>query len=145
MAGKPDFLPFFKFDVTDLKVVESATEPPALQPDTIIPRDKEFKIMTDFEFRGFLSIPFLWLADLFNAKCIIRLYFESFGAGPEGEFLPNHPVKLVACKRHYSTPETDYLVANGLSEPGTYKLTCTVTLKNLPIAAFVEGPLIQIT
>jgi hypothetical protein len=143
MAGQPQAPPFLTFDVTSMDVTEPGAT--ALEPFTIIPRNTPFQVSTEFAFTGGFAT---WLVSL-GLTWFSTFYVESIGPGYEGE-IGSSSGTTVAGQLNYGLPTTAVSVA-GLADPGTYKLTCAITIGTgaagppSPIAGFVEGPIIQIT
>lgn len=145
MAGQPEpgTNPWLTFDVTAMNVTETGAVPPVLPPYTVIPRNAGFRVSATFQFAAALAP---WLVSL-NLAWTATFYYESIGPGPEGSFGAVNG-NTVAGQLNYTTPATDLIISGGLANPGTYRLTCTVTIGGAPpspISGFIEGPLIQIT
>ncbi len=143
MAGQPQAPPFLTFDVRSMDVTETGAT--SLEPFTIIPRNTAFQISTEFVFGGGFAT---WLVSL-GLTWFAKFYVESIGPGYEGE-LGSSAGTTVAGQLSYGLTATALSVA-GIADPGTYKLTCAITIGTgaagppAPIAGFVEGPMIQIT
>ena len=143
MPGQPQAAPFLTFDVRSMDVTETGAI--SLVPYTIIPRNTPFKVSTEFAFGGGFAT---WLVSL-GLAWFAKFYVESIGPGYEGE-LGSSSGTTAAGQLSYGLPTTAVSVA-GIANPGTYKLTCAITIGTgtagppSPIAGFVEGPMIQIT
>jgi hypothetical protein len=143
MPGQPQAAPFLTFDVTAMDVTETGST--ALVPFTIIPRNTAFDVSANFVFAGGFANFIVAL----GLEWFVSYYVESIGPGYEGA-LGSKTANTVAGQLNYGPAETTVSVA-GIADPGTYRLTCAVTIGTggggppSPIAGFVEGPIIQIT
>ena len=152
--GQPQYPGFFVFDVPDLKIEEIGGL--VLPPQTIIPAGQDFKVYGTFTFTD-------WVAHFFHELMAAAgpapdweaKYFAEELGGTNDILLGTVSGDLTATgffpivNHSYTTPDTDLVISGGIAQPGTYRLTCTVTclgggVTPLPVTGFHEGPMIQI-
>ncbi len=154
MSGQPNAPGLIVFDVTRMACVE--TIPPLFPPAPIIRAGRDFKVYGDFT----ISEPFghliheIMAATAGTVDWQANYYAEEMGGANDvmlgtvsGNFTGTGISTVVP--HTYTTPDTDLVVVGGITVPGTYRLTCTVTCLfagsiPMPITGFVEGELIQI-